>query len=355
MSHGNFEVAVGRLRQSLAEMKKSDVWRQIVEPRDGVFARFQPLLTAEYIPKLSADEIRPFFYLEHNHHWSSLYRQVNRVCGDMKAFREVLLAIVDETKPIAARLDGVIGRVTGLGKGILSALLIVVNPNKYGVWNGTSEGGLIALGLFPEFDRGTTFGAKYDRINSTLNRLAAALDVDLWTLDALWWHVLQSEEMDDVLPEIVGEQSLAPQGDVRFGLERHLHNFLLDNWNHTELGRNWAIYAEPGEPEAGYEFRCPVGRIDLLAKHRHEKKWLVIELKRERSSDQAVGQVLRYVGWVQTHLAEVDETVEGLIIARSGDTALDYAVSAAPNLTFMTYEVEFRLSLSELMKRGSQS
>lgn len=353
MSEGNLDVATGVLRQSLAEMKKTDIWDQIVEPREGVLARFQPLLSADHIPNLTEDEIRPFFYIENNCHWSSLYRQVNRVCADMDAFRRVLLILVDEARPIAERLDEISGKVKGLGKGILTALLIVAFPDKFGVWNGTSEDGLIAVDLFPDFERGKSFGAKYAVINETLNRLAARLEIDLWTLDALWWHVLKakdsdSPEMDEATP------SLSSQGAQYFGLERHLHDFLLDNWDHTELGKNWEIYAEPGDPELGYEFRCDVGRIDLLARHKVEKKWLVVELKREKSSDQAIGQVLRYVGWVQHHLAGDGEPVEGLIISRLGDKALEYAVSAAPNITFMTYEVEFRLSHSELSISGGQ-
>jgi len=343
MTDGSFEVALGRLRQSLAEMKKTDVWDRIVEPRDGVLARFQPLLTPEHIPGLSADEIRPFFYIEHNHHWSGLNRQVNRVCDDMTILREALLVLVDESIPIDRRLDEASHKVTGMGKAILTALLIVTYPDKYGVWNGTSEDGLVELGIFPDFARGTSFGAKYETINETLNKLASALEIDLWTLDALWWHILRDEELSDsqLLPD--SEQGSSQQSDIRFGLERHLHNFLMDNWDHTELAKDWAIYDEPGEPDAGYEFRCPIGRIDLLARHHTEKKWLVIELKRGRSSDQAVGQVLRYIGWVQAHLAETDEAVEGLIISRSGDDSLQYAVSAVPNLAFMTYEVDFRL------------
>jgi RecB family endonuclease NucS len=129
-----------------------------------------------------------------------------------------------------------------------------------------------------------------------------------------------------------------------FGLERHLHDFLFDNWDSLELGRDWEIYGIPGDEEAGYEFPCPpVGRIDILAKHRTKKKWLIVELKRNDTSDAVVGQALRYMGWVRQHLAEAGDEIHGLIIAREGDDALRYAVSGVPNLTFQVYEVEFRL------------
>jgi RecB family endonuclease NucS len=80
-----------------------------------------------------------------------------------------------------------------------------------------------------------------------------------------------------------------------------------------------------------------------LAKHRRDTKWLVVELKRDDTSDAVVGQVLRYMGWVRQHLAQLGEEVQGLIIAREGDAALQYAISGVPNLSFQIYEVEFRL------------
>lgn len=355
MSEADYESAIGRLRQSLGDMKGSDVWKQIVEPRDGVFTRFQPLLDPAHIPNLSDAEIRPFFYFENNHHWTSLYRQVNRVCSDMPVFRQVLLELVDETVPIASRLDSVIDRITGLGKGIVSALLLIAFPDRYGVWNNTSEAGLVALNLFPAFERGTKFGAKYERINALLNRIAGDLGIDLWTLDALWWHLSPSSDETAPPPAQDKDEDLGGQPDgARFGLERHLHEFLRDNWDHVELGREWAIYSEHGEPEKGYEYVCPVGRIDLLAQHRDGNRWLVIELKRERSSDVAVGQVLRYVGWVQEHLAKDGETVEGLIISRFADDRLHYATRAAPAVRYMTYEVEFRLKLAAFPDSGAR-
>ena len=40
----------------------------------------------------------------------------------------------------------------------------------------------------------------------------------------------------------------------RFALERHLHEFLADNWAKTVLGQEWMIHSEPGEPEKGYKY-----------------------------------------------------------------------------------------------------
>src|ERR1035441_4990907 len=78
-----------------------------------------------------------------------------------------------------------------------------------------------------------------------------------------------------------------------------IKNFLLENWDHTDLGNDWAIYSTEDEPEAGNQFPTDVGRVDILAVHKREPKMLVIELKRDQSTDATVGQVLRYIGWVE--------------------------------------------------------
>jgi hypothetical protein len=42
-------------------------------------------------------------------------------------------------------------------------------------------------GVWPTFPRGASEGEKYEIINSVLLQLAKDSNVDLWTLDALWW------------------------------------------------------------------------------------------------------------------------------------------------------------------------
>ena len=131
--------------------------------------------------------------------------------------------------------------------------------------------------------------------------------------------------------------------EVRFGIERHLHEFMRDNWNNLDLGREWVLFEEDGDPEAGYEYPCPVGRIDLLARHRKDARWLVIELKRNQSSDKTVGQVLRYMGWVKKELAGSDESVEGLVVAHKAEDAIRYALTAVSDVSLQLYEVDFHL------------
>ena len=133
---------LGQLRDRLAAMKQMDTWSQIVAPRDDVFRRFQPLFASSHLASLNVEEFRPFLYFDDNHHWTGLHRQVNRVCADLPKLRKCLKDLLDESQPLESRLDKVAGAITGMGKGIITAILLVAHPDKYGVWNNTSEGAL---------------------------------------------------------------------------------------------------------------------------------------------------------------------------------------------------------------------
>lgn len=330
---------IGKLQAALAGLKLSDYYKEIVEPRDIVLARFQPAFHPEHVANITEDEFRSFLLLENNRHWSGLHRQGPRLCADTERLREGLSILVDETQPIDVRLDQAMGLVAGMGKNIATAILLISQPHRYGVWNNRSEAAMKRLGIWPEFDRGEPFGSRYIKVNEIMLELCEKLQTDLWTLDALWYY-LDQMEVDGLF---TGGDSGAESNDApRFGLERHLHEFLRDNWNRLELGREWTIHQEPGDEEAGFEYQCDnIGRIDLLARHKTRKDWLVVELKRNQSSDQTVGQLLRYIGWVKNHMAEDGEEVYGLIICHEPDEALHYALSTLSNIDLWLYRVEF--------------
>lgn len=329
--------------------------RAALEAQSDVLARFGPTFAPSGVGAIDAEEFQAFLAFRNNKHWTGLERHGPRICADMGVLREALSLLLDERVPIAGRLTEAADMVSGIGKAVATAVLHVAHPDRYGVWNNTSEGGMKTVGLWPAFDRGLTFGERYALVNDVLQRTAAAVGVDLWTLDALWYVVLKTGEPGPLVPPPPTHPE-PDEGDglgaSRFGLERHLQDFLRDNWARTSIGEEWEFYTEPGDPEAGYEYPCDVGRIDLLARHRERGDWLVIELKRGQGSDQTVGQVLRYVGWVRRHLAEGDEEVRGLIVARGADDQLRYAVDTLPFVDLQFYEVEFTLRDAPALQRS---
>jgi restriction system protein len=98
-----------------------------------------------------------------------------------------------------------------------------------------------------------------------------------------------------------------------FALEEHLEDFLVKNWSHTELGKDFDIYEEDGEKARQYQ--TDTGPLDILAIRKDKKQLLVVELKKGRASDAVVGQTLRYMSFVQDELAEDGQEVKGVIIA----------------------------------------
>lgn len=127
-----------------------------------------------------------------------------------------------------------------------------------------------------------------------------------------------------------------------FAMEKHLEDFLVQNWKQTELGKDYDIYAEEGEV-VGQQYLTDTGPIDILAVSKDKKTLLVVELKKGRASDAVVGQILRYMGYVQDELAEEDQIVKGVIIALEDDQRIRRALSITPNISFYRYQVSFKL------------
>jgi restriction system protein len=127
-----------------------------------------------------------------------------------------------------------------------------------------------------------------------------------------------------------------------FAMEKHLEDFLAQNWKQTEFGKDYNIFEEEGEI-VGKQYLTDTGPIDILAVSKDKKTLLVIELKKGRASDVVVGQIMRYIGYVKDELAEDGQTVKGIIIALENDQRIRRALSAAQNIEFYRYEVRFKL------------
>ena len=127
-----------------------------------------------------------------------------------------------------------------------------------------------------------------------------------------------------------------------FAMEQHLEEFLVKNWAQTELGKDYDIYAEDGDP-VGQQYPTDTGPMDLLAVKKDKSELLVVELKKGKASDAVVGQVLRYMGFVKEDLAEPHQTVRGAIIALEDDLRLRRALVVTPNIQFFRYQVSFKL------------
>ena len=127
-----------------------------------------------------------------------------------------------------------------------------------------------------------------------------------------------------------------------FAMEKHLEDFLVQNWAQTELAKDYDIYQEEGE-RVGQQYPTDTGPLDILAISKDKKRLLVVELKKGRASDVVVGQTLRYMGYVQEVLSEEGQTVHGVIIALEDDQRIRRALAMVKNIAFYRYQISFKL------------
>lgn len=140
--------------------------------------------------------------------------------------------------------------------------------------------------------------------------------------------------------EIKNEDSSYSQG--LFYMESQLEDFIINNWENTELGKKYDLLYENGDL-ISKQYKTDIGIIDILAMDKKDKNYVVIELKRNQTSDDTFGQLTRYMGWVKRHLK--DNNVKGIIIAGKYDKKLDYALEYAPfDTEVFIYNVSFTLN-----------
>jgi len=84
-----------------------------------------------------------------------------------------------------------------------------------------------------------------------------------------------------------------------------------------------------------------IGRIDLLVEDVETQDLIVIELKRNKTDDEVVGQTLRYVGWVRENLAKPGQNVRGIICVHKATEKLRLAASTVSEIQVFAYVMSF--------------
>ena len=127
-----------------------------------------------------------------------------------------------------------------------------------------------------------------------------------------------------------------------FYMESQLEDFLIENWEKTELGKKYELIEENNET-VSQQYRTDIGIIDILAKEKETGTYVVIELKKNQTSDDTVGQITRYMGWLEEHKTN-GKPVKGIIIAAQYDKRLYYALKKMKDIEVYLYRVDFKLS-----------
>ncbi|MBF05220.1 hypothetical protein CL644_00730 [bacterium] len=126
------------------------------------------------------------------------------------------------------------------------------------------------------------------------------------------------DNKDDNKSETIGDP------EMQFQWEKELENFIVRNWERISIEEGLTLY-EDEDGEIGQQYPTDSGAIDILATDK-DNNFVVIELKKGRSGEKVVGQILHYMGWVKSNLATNGQDVRGIIIASDGSVRLTNAV-----------------------------
>lgn len=126
-------------------------------------------------------------------------------------------------------------------------------------------------------------------------------------------EVLREKELDVTLSE-EEEKTLAEQL-----AEKEIEEFYRDRLGLLETG----LKLYKAGKRNGQQFPTIVGRVDLLCVGA-DGDFVVVEIKRDDASDAAIGQTLRYVGWVYQHLCK-ENSVRSIVLAGGFPDKVRYA------------------------------
>jgi len=166
-----------------------EIW---IQDRKKVYERFREVFQVKRLDFLQKYDFLDFLQFRTNFSWTGLPRVGNKAVEDMDRLRNALKTLFDENQPIIERINKVVKRsgtahVRGLGKNISTGLLMIQDPNRYGVMNRKSIEAISVLGV--NFKLRSNLGKSYEIFNELLLALADKIGTDLVYLDGFFWFL----------------------------------------------------------------------------------------------------------------------------------------------------------------------
>ncbi|KKM98426.1 hypothetical protein LCGC14_1158150, partial [marine sediment metagenome] len=129
--------------------------REWIKKRKKAQEKYKNLFNFENIDKLTEEDFSEFLNFKNNLSWTGLHRHKTKILSDIEKLKKTLKYLVNEKIPIDDRINNVVKRNTtvhieGMGIAIVTAILHINNPEKYGVWNSTSYSALDKIERLPE-------------------------------------------------------------------------------------------------------------------------------------------------------------------------------------------------------------
>lgn len=171
-------------------------------------------------------------------------------------------------------------------------------------------------------------------------------NISLWHLDGILGDLSGTSPFEDITDVEAELEKDAEEHGIydlqQFAMEKHLEDFIISNWDNTSFGKKYELIEEDGDIKS-QQYPTDVGPMDILAMDKDTGDYLVVELKKTRTSDAIVGQILRYMNWVDSNLAK-GKKVKGAIIVPDTDMKLMYSLKGQKNIKLYTYKINFNVS-----------
>jgi len=190
----------------------------------------------------------------------------------------------------------------------------------------------ISEGEFPSYEKLTSIVLKH-------------FPTSKWKKSHYAWYKSKIKRGEIIVPEFEdiesnkskvedndSEDEIIEAIDASISLEKDLHSYLASRVEEIEEGLVLA--------ENGVEYQTDAGRIDILAKDK-SGNFVVIELKAGKAKDNALGQLLGYMGCLTGSLNTQD--IRGVLIASGFDKRVIYASKGLENIKLLKYKVSFEL------------
>jgi hypothetical protein len=135
------------------------------------------------------------------------------------------------------------------------------------------------------------------------------------------------------------EAFLKESHGIDYMLEKAIEERVVADWSTTPFSDAGVVLHTNAKGELlGRQYPAGSWAIDLLGWQEAKNCWWVIEIKRGSGSDKAVGQVARYMGWIERNPIQGRSLVRGIVLARTIGRGLDHACHALPNIEPWTFD-----------------
>ena len=186
----------------------------------------------------------------------------------------------------------------------------------------------MAEGRFPSYERLTSLVRQH-------------FPTSKWQKTHYAWYKSKIKTGEICVPGISSDRDEETRGDqieseieesieASVSLERDLHSYLAKRVGEIESGLTLV--------DNGVEAQTEAGNIDLLARDSNNRL-VVIELKAGKAKDNALGQLLGYMGC----LSASESNVRGILVASTFDSRVIFAARGLPNVKLVRYQLSFIL------------